>query len=256
VLPISGIPLSLNDFAEEFATVFKHPAQMEHFKEVLIGLLVSDNCTVAGIHQRLIDGGEYDALRKFLSRSPWTAEALQKKRLKWIKENLPQEREFPTVVAIDPTFVHHSGENIHGVYWYFDYAKRSYVTAQRLVLSSWVSPTKQVPLSARLYHRGYLEEQRLYLESVKPADAAPEEEWEQYNELVEAYEQNEKDHIKQWQLAGELVDQTEALGLYKDAYVLDAALLTQELAEKIEGHNQAWVSRLAKNRLVELRGNP
>jgi hypothetical protein len=45
------------------------------------------------------------------------------------------------------------------------------------------------------------------------------------------------------------------LGLYKDAYVLDAALLTQELAEKIEGHNQAWVSRLAKNRLVELRGN-
>jgi hypothetical protein len=135
VLPISGIPLSLNDFAEEFATVFKHPAQMEHFKEVLIGLLVSDNCTVAGIHQRLIDGGEYDALRKFLSRSPWTAEALQKKRLKWIKENLPQEREFPTVVAIDPTFVHHSGENIHGVYWYFDYAKRSYVTAQRLVLS-------------------------------------------------------------------------------------------------------------------------
>ncbi len=36
---------------------------------------------------------------------------------------------------------------------------------------------------------------------------------------------------------------------------MDAALLTPELAEKIEKHNQAWVSRLAKNRLIELRGN-
>jgi hypothetical protein len=255
VLPIAGIPLSLNDFADEFADVFSHPAQLEHFKEILIGLLVSDNCTIAGIHQKLIDGGEYDALRKFLSRSPWSADILQAKRLEWIKENLPKEKESPTVVAIDPTFVHHSGENIYGVYWYFDYAKRSYCRAQRLVASSWVSPSKQIPLSVRLYHRGYLEEQHLYLESVQPAEDAPEEDWEQFNALVEAYEQNKKNHVKQWQLAGELVDQTENLGIHKDAYVLDAALLSQELAEKIEAHNQAWVSRLAKNRLIDLRGN-
>jgi hypothetical protein len=255
VLPIAGIPLSLNDFAERFSKVFNHPAQMEHFKEILIGLLVADNRTVAGIHQRLIDGDEYDALRKFLSRSPWSAEKLQTERLKWIKENLPKERAAPTVVAIDPTFIHHTGENIYGVYWYWDYAKRSYVTAQRLVLSTWVSPTKQVPLSARLYHRGYLDEQQLYLEEIKPGADATEDDWDKYNDLVAAYEENERNHVKQWQLAGELVDQTEALGLQKDAYVLDAALLTQDLADKIENHNQAWVSRLAKNRLIDLRGS-
>ena len=118
MLPIAGIPLSLNDFAEEFSAVFNHPAQHEHFKEVLAGLLVSENRTVAGIHQHLIDGDEYDALRKFLSRSPWSAETLQSERLKWIKKNIPAERESPTVVAIDPTFIHHTGENIHGVYWF------------------------------------------------------------------------------------------------------------------------------------------
>ena len=254
VLPIAGIPVSLNDFAEQFSGVFDHPAQFEHFKQILVGLLVAENRTIAGIHQRLIDGDEYDALRKFLSRSPWSAEKLQSERLRWIKKNLPLEKETPTVVAIDPTFMHHAGENIYGVYWYFDYAKRAYARAQRLVLSSWVSPTKQVPLSGLLYHRGYLDEQQLYLEEVKPAADATDEEWDNYNDLVAAYEENAKNHVKQWQLAGELVDQCEAIGLHKDAYVLDAALLTQDLAAKIESYNQAWVSRLAKNRLIEMPG--
>ena len=255
VLPIAGIPLSLNDFAEQFSKVFNHPSQLEHFKEMLVGLLVAENTTIAGIHQRLIDGEEYDALRKFLSRSPWSAEKLQEKRLRWIKDNLPKEKEHPTVVAIDPTFIHHTGENIFGVYWYWDYAQRAYVKAQRLVLSSWVSPTKQVPLSARLYHRGYLDEQQDYLEETRPDVDAPNEEWDNYNDLVVAYEENVANHAKQWQLAGELVEQTEELGLHKDAYVLDAALLTPGLAEKIEKFDQAWVSRLAKNRIIELRGN-
>lgn len=69
MLPIAGIPISLNDFAEQFSDVFNHQAQVEHFKEVLAGLLVAENRTIAGIHQRLVDGEEYDALRKFLSRS-------------------------------------------------------------------------------------------------------------------------------------------------------------------------------------------
>jgi len=255
VLPIVGIPLSLNEFAEEFSEVFTHPAQTHHFKEILIGLLVSDNRTVAGIHQQLVDSDGYDALRKFLSRSPWKAESLQAARLKWIKENLPKETLSPTVVAIDPTFIHHTGENIYGVYWYYDYARQAFVRAQRLVVSSWVSPKKQIPLAARLYHRGYLKEQELYLVQVKPAPDAADDDWDQFSDLVSAYEENAKSHVKQWQLAGELVDQTEELGLEKDAYVLDAALLTPDLAEKIENYNQAWVSRLAKNRLISLRGS-
>ncbi len=255
LLPITRIPLSLNDFAEQFSEVFTHPAQTHHFKEMLIGFIVSDNRTIAGIHQRLVDSDGYDALRKFLSRSPWTAEKLQAARLEWIKNNLPKETESPTVIAIDPTFIHHTGENIYGVYWYYDYAQHAFGRAQRLVVSSWVSPSKQIPLAARLYHRGYLEQQELYLDQVKPADDAPDDEWDCFNDLVAAYEENVENHVKQWQLAGELVDQTEELGLRKDAYVLDAALLTPELAEKIEKHNQAWVSRLAKNRLVSLRGS-
>lgn len=255
MLPIAGIPLSLNDFAEQFSAVFDHPAQMQHFKEFLIGLLVSENRTIAGVHQRLVDADCYDALRKFLSRSPWTAERLQAKRLEWIESNLPAVRETPTVVAIDPSFIHHTGENIYGVYWYYDYAQRAFVRAQRLVLSSWVSPTKQVPLAARLYHRGYLEQQRLFLEECQPAADATDEWWDEYHRLVAIYEENVEKHVKQWQLAGELVDQTESLKLPKDAYVLDAALLTPDLAEKIESYNQAWVSRLAKSRLVSLRGS-
>jgi len=254
MLPIADIPVSLNDFADELSEAFNHPQQLLHFKEFLTGLILSENKTVAGIHQCLIDGDEYDALRKFLSRSPWTAEKLQEERLKWIKKNLPKETKSPKVVAIDPTFIHHTGEDIHGVYWYWDYAKRSYVKAQRLVLSTWVNPKIQIPLSARLYHRGYLEQQRLYLEEKLPLADAPSEEWDEYDDLVIAYEENAENHVKQWQIAMGLVEQSEELGIPIDAYVLDAALLTPELAEKIESYNQAWVSRLAKNRLIERPG--
>ena len=255
MLPISGIPASLNSFADQFADVFNHPAQLEHFKEMLAGLLISENKTVAGIHQRIIDADGYDALRRFMSRNNWSADKLTEARLGWVKDQLPKNTGSPTVIAIDPTFVHHTGENIYGVYWYWNYAKRAYVLAQRVVLSTWVSPSTQVPLTARLYHRGFLEEQRLYLEEKKPAADASEDAWEEYNSLVAAYEENEKNHVKQWQLVQEIVDECEEHGFPKEAYVLDAALLTPELAERIEKHGQAWVSRLAKNRLVQVRGS-
>lgn len=255
MLPICGIPLALRDFADQFRSVFGHEAQFGHFKEMLAGLLISENTTAAGIHQRLLDSDGYDSLRKFLSRSPWSVEELRKERLVWIKANLPQEKKAPQVISIDATFVHHTGENIYGVYWYWDYCKKAYVRAQRLVLSSWVSPSKQVPMTMQLYHRGYLEEQQLYLEAVKPELGATEEQWDAYNELVQTYEENCKNHEKQWQLAIKLVEEAEQLGIPKDAYVLDAGLITKELADKIEGYGQAWVSRLAKSRLVRVRGS-
>ena len=34
VLPIVGIPAPLEEFADQFAEVFEHPTQLEHFKEM------------------------------------------------------------------------------------------------------------------------------------------------------------------------------------------------------------------------------
>lgn len=282
MLPIVGIPLAIERFCARFNSVFKRIEQREHFKSLVTGLVCSDNRTIAGIHQRLVFGPEYDSLHHFMSCSPWAVESLREQRLKFVKEQLAGnvgssggrrllaavhsginpgrrrelpaeivENKVPCVIAIDPTFVHHTGENIHGAYWYWDYAKRSFVIAQRLVLSVVATSEHLIPLGWKLYHRGFLEQQKLYLEAMEPAPDAEESVWEEFNSLVEKYESNLKEHVTQPQLAEQLVDECESIGFQKDAYVCDAALVTKELMDRIEGYGQAWVSRLAKSRLVQ-----
>ena len=160
--------------------------------------------------------------------------------------------ERPQVVAIDSTLVHHSGDQIHGVYWYWDYVNHHFCRGQKLVVSTFVAPARTVPLGMELYHRGFLQEQKLFLEETKPRHDAPPNEWDEYNDLVKRYEENRKDHKTQFALAGELVDECERHGIPKEAYVLDGGFLNIDLMDKIEAHGQAWVSRLAKNRLVQL----
>jgi Transposase DDE domain len=169
-------------------------------------------------------------------------------------EQLPTkaiDNNYPRAIAIDASFTHHTGEHIYGVYWYWDYAKKAFVLAQRLVLSTLVTAEKQVALGWKLYHRGFLDEQKLYLEAVKPEPKADATAWDEYNGLVEKYEENKKEHKKQWLLAKELVDECEKLGIEKDAYVCDAGLVVPELMDHIESLGRAWVSKMAKSRLVQ-----
>lgn len=309
VLPVVGIPLVVKEFCASFSGAFSRPEQRENFETVVTGLAVSENRTIAGIHQQFLNGPTYESLHNFMSNSPWSVERLSELRLEYVrrkftktiaaesqpriqvlsearhtienssknftfevalasesaqnvdrqnlqqaeylKELQPNKFGFRAVVAIDATFAHHTGKNIYGVYWYWDYAQRRYALAQRLVLSTLITLQKQIPLGWRLYHRGFLEEQKIYLEATQPAAEADEAAWEEYNELVEKFEQNKKEHKKQQELAGELVDECEQLKLPVDAYVCDAAMALPELMDRIEEYGKAWVSRLAKNRLVQ-----
>lgn len=252
MLPISEIPVCLREFAAQFRKVFNHPAQREHFEEILIGLIASDNRTVAGIQQKLLSSTEYDSLNHFMTDSPWSHDELRKQRLDWISKNLPKEPSSPKAIAIDSTLIHHSGDQIHGVFWYWDYVNHHYCLGQKIVVSTFVSPARTVPLGMELYYRGFLPEQKLYLETTKPAPDAVAEVWDEYNDLVKKYEENIVEHKTQLDLAGELVDECERNQIPKEAYVLDGGFLDIELMDKIEGYGQAWISRLAKNRLVQL----
>ena len=223
MLPISDIPVCVQKFAQHFKGVFNHPAQEQHFVEYLTGLVSSGNRTIAGIHQRLMSDTDYDTLHHFMTESPWSEAALRERRLEWIKSQIPNINESPTVIAIDSTFGHHTGKKIHGVYWYWDYAQKQFCLAQRVVVSSLVTPSKLLPLGYQIYHRGFLQEQKLFLEAMQPAEDAPAEELESFNDLTKKYEENCKEHKTQLEIAAELVDECEKLGFKKDAYVLDGA---------------------------------
>lgn len=120
MLPISDIPSSLREFAAQFRKVFKHPAQREHFETVLAGLLVAENTTIAGIHQTLVNDVSYKSLWHFMTESPWDHDSLRKERLDWTAQQLASSPDKLRVIAIDSTFVHHAGDDIFGVYWFWD----------------------------------------------------------------------------------------------------------------------------------------
>jgi Transposase DDE domain len=278
VLPIASIPLVVKTFCLSFKKAFNRPEQFEHFEAFIAAFSISENWTVAGVHQRFVNGPTYESLHHFMSKSPWSVESLRKLRLQYVKEhvsnranktpNIPlltmnsdtasgasgsgHDRTFPTVCSIDATFAHHTGEKIYGVCWYRDYAKRCYTLAQRLVLSTLVTPTNLVPLGWKLYHRGFLDEQKAYLEEAAPEPDADEAAWAEYDKLIEKYEQNQQEHKTQNELAAELVDECEQSDLNVEVYVCDAALASPELTGKIEEHGKAWVSKLAKSRLVQV----
>lgn len=252
MLPISDIPACVQNFTQHFKTAFNHPAQERHFGEYVTGLVSSGNRTLAGIQQRLMSDTDYDGLHNFMTESPWASDELREQRLNWIKNQIPNSKESPTVIAIDSTFGHHSGKKIHGVYWYWDYTKRQFCLAQRVVISSLVTPFKLVPLGYQIYHRGFLAEQKLFLEAMQPAETATLEEMESFNELTKKYEENCSEHKTQLEIAADLVDECENFGFQKDAYVLDGAFLDKNLMARIEEYKQAWVTRLAKSRLVQV----
>ena len=278
MLPIVDVPVVVKTFCSWFRGVFRRVEQLEHFETFITALSVSRNRTVAGVQQVLVGGPTYESLHHFMSKSPWSVEQLRKRRLEFVKEKLAQQskdqplieilamvggtrsgdsgigksNKFPTVCSIDATYIHHTGERIYGVYWFRDYAKRCYTLAQRLVISSLVTPEKLVPLGWKQYHRGFLDEQKAYLEEVAPEPDADEAAWAEYDKLVETFEANQREHKTQNELAGELVDECEQNNLNVEVYVCDAALAGPELMGKIEKHKKAWVSRLAKNRLVQV----
>jgi hypothetical protein len=253
VLPISDIPASLREFAAQFEKVFKHPAQREHFEILLTGLIASENRTLAGIHQKLVGDVDYGGLHHFTTDSPWSHDDLRKARLEWTAKELAARKAYsPRVIAIDSTLLHHAGENIHGVFWYWDYVNQNFCLGQKLVVATFVSPGTIVPLGMELYHRGFLKEQKLFLEETKPRADAGKEEWDEFNSLVKQYEENIKLHRTQLDLAGCLVDECEKHEIPVDTYVLDGAFLDIELMDKIESYDRAWVTRMAKSRLVQL----
>jgi len=252
VLPISDIPACVKKFSGHFSNVFNHPAQVRHFEEYLTGLVASGNRTIAGIQQRLMSGTDYDSLHHFMGESPWSTEDFRKHRLDWINTQIPDTKESPTVIAIDSTFAHHVGKEIYGVYWYWDYAMRQFCLAQRVVISTLVTPSKLVPLGSQIYHRGFLQEQKLYLDETRPAADAPAKAWEDFNDLTKLYEGNCTEHKTQLEIAADLVDECEQAGFKKDAYVLDGAFLDKTLMTRIDEYGQGWVSRLAKSRLVQV----
>lgn len=124
------------------------------------------------------------------------------------------------VVAIDDTLLPKTGRKIPGAVKLWDHNSVSYVHAQYLVTSHYVDTDRDYPTGLRQYYKHDSQEAERYRFKTK------------------------------LELAMELVDEYEMLGVAEENYVFDSWYLSWELAGHIEAHRKGWVSRLKSNRSV------
>jgi hypothetical protein len=82
--------------------------------------MVPKNRTEAGIHQQFVESTDYDSSHYFMTDSPWCPDEMAQFRQTWLKDELGDQKDPSTVVSLDASFLHHTGENMYGVYKYWD----------------------------------------------------------------------------------------------------------------------------------------
>ena len=219
MLPIIGFPDVVGEFADFFRQVFSWN-QFRRFKQYLSGLITGRKPTIRSIASRLVDPVDQSSLNRFLTLYEWDEEELNRMRLGMLQstEEMMWRRE--GVVAIDDTLLHKTGRKMPGAGKLFDHNSKSYVHAQCLVSSHYVDPEKDYPMGFRQYFKHCSRE---------------------------AKEQGFRSKVE---LAIDLVDECERLGVEAENYVYDAWFLSQELADHIEAYGKGWISRLKSNRII------
>jgi SRSO17 transposase len=126
VVPIVSIPASIEAGLVPYRDLFPRPETYQHIKEYCTGLVVLEKPSINRLAACLVDGPAQSSINKALTRSPWSGEAVNQRRLERIQKH--HRGKGLRIGIIDSTFSHHPrGEKkIYGVYRYWDYVKGCY----------------------------------------------------------------------------------------------------------------------------------
>jgi len=212
-------------------------------------MVLLDKPSVKRISQCLVDGPCQSSLNKSITSSPWSQESVNQKRLESIGQY--HENGF-TVGIIDSTLFHHPrGQNIYGVYKYWDYINKGYTYAIQLVTSAISTNDRLDGFDYKIYHRSFTKQEKLYLEN----STVPSEEQDisiLRNRLIEPlnFQLHKQQAKTKAQLAVELIDEMESSALAPDAYAIDSGLFDPIVIERIVQAGKPWVADSEKNRIV------
>jgi len=219
MLPIIGFPDVVGEFAGFFRQVFSWN-QFRRFKQYLSGLITGKKSTVRSIASRLVDPVDQSSLNRFLTLYDWDEEGLNRRRLEMLQSIKEMRWRREGVVAIDDSLLQKAGRKMPGAGKFWDPNSNSYVHAQCLVTSHYVDLEKDYPIDYRQYFKRGSREVR------------------------------ENDFRSKVELAMDLVDECERIGVAAENYVFDAWYLSKRLTDHIEAYGKGWVSRLKANRIV------
>lgn len=105
VVPIVSIPASIEAGLVPYRDLFPRPETYQHIKEYCTGLVVLEKPSINRLAACLVDGPAQSSINKALTRSPWSGEAVNQRRLEQIQKH--HWGKGVRIGIIDSTFSHH-----------------------------------------------------------------------------------------------------------------------------------------------------
>src|SRR5438067_8855486 len=87
VVPIVSIPASIEAGLAPYRDLFPRPETYQHIKEYCTGLVVLEKPSINRLAACLVDGTAQSSINKALTRSPWSGEAVNQRRLERIQKH-------------------------------------------------------------------------------------------------------------------------------------------------------------------------
>ena len=249
IIPIVSIPTSIANDLAKYKDLFPRSETFQHIQEYCTGMVLLEKPSIRRMSQCFVDGPCQSSLNKSITISPWSESSVNQRRLESISQ---YHHNGFTVGIIDSCLFHHPrGQNIYGVYKYWDYVEGCYTYGMQLVTSAISTNDRLDAFDYRIYHRDFQEQELLYLEhTTLPDDEQDINAWRKRLVELLSFQLNRKQAKTKNQLAVELIDEMEDSDIAPNAYVVDSSLFAPSVIERIQKADKPWLADSQKNRTL------
>lgn len=262
-LPIVAPAPLVSTHAPAFRHLFNDVRQFEHFQNYLTGLIVLENKSLANISRCLLQSADQTNLSRFLSESPWSAEAVNRFRIQYVLEQTTAVRgsDKDGDLIFDDTLCEHVGSLFEYVDRHYNHSDGTYPFAHNLVTSYYLNGAVRIPVDFQLYRR-YEEvtQWESFVQKYFPEQAIPttakerqclhkqlDQELLKDSEFARLHDQ----FRTKIEIAQVLLQQAIDHGLAFSTVLIDSWYLSPELVASLAAANKDWVSLLKRNRNLE-----
>jgi hypothetical protein len=146
-IPIIETPKELRKSLEDYRDIFTKP-QFDHFRNLITGLIVSDNKTLQEINDCF---GEKDqsSFNRFMTCSNWDEEEVEQVRINQIKRNNLSKG----FMIVDPTMLHKTGKHMEKANYHYSGTTKEKEWGHLLVNSLFCNEEISFPINAEFYLR-------------------------------------------------------------------------------------------------------
>jgi SRSO17 transposase len=253
IVPIVSIPASIANGLAGYKDLFPRSETFQHIQEYCTGMVVLDRPSIQRMSQCFVDGPCQSSLNKTITSSPWSGVSVNQRRLDLVRRY--HQNGF-TVGIIDSSLFHHPrGQNIYGVYRYWDYIEGCYTYGIQLVTAAISTNDRLDGFDYRIYHRSFQKQESLYLEHMALPDDEPDiGKWRKRLVELLCFQLHKEQAKTKSQLAVELIDEMEASQVAPRAYAVDSGLFTPLVIHRIQQADKPWIADSQKTRILYYKG--